>query len=85
MVMNDLPEILSQNLEEKWDAFYIAAQKAHTQLTDDPEILTALRRVFTFSDFVARNCIQKPEMLADLISTGDLQRQYEVEIRSLSC
>jgi glutamate-ammonia-ligase adenylyltransferase len=75
--MDDLPEILSQNLEEKWDAFCIAAKNAHAQLPDDPEILTGLRRVFAYSDFVARSCIQKPEMLVDLISTGDLQRQYE--------
>jgi glutamate-ammonia-ligase adenylyltransferase len=77
MVMDDLPEILSPNLEEKWDAFCVAAKNAHAELPDDPGILTALRHVFAYSDFVARSCIQKPKMLVDLISTGDLQRQYE--------
>ncbi|PQP33398.1 hypothetical protein C6A37_13110, partial [Desulfobacteraceae bacterium SEEP-SAG9] len=64
--MDDLPEILTQNFEEKWDAFCLAAKHAQTQLSDDPEILTALRHVFAFSDFVARSCTQKPETLADL-------------------
>ncbi|MDH3513430.1 MAG: bifunctional [glutamate--ammonia ligase]-adenylyl-L-tyrosine phosphorylase/[glutamate--ammonia-ligase] adenylyltransferase [Gammaproteobacteria bacterium] len=38
--------------------------------------LATLPRVFAASDFVARRCVQQPEMLTDLVASGDLQRSY---------
>ena len=38
--------------------------------------LETLPRVFAASDFVARSCMQQPELLSDLISSGDLLRSY---------
>lgn len=39
--------------------------------------LDTLPRVFAASDFVARNCVQYPALLDDLIASGDLLRAYE--------
>jgi len=44
---------------------------------DNPEQwVPALPRVFAGSDFVARHCIQAPELLQDLIASHDLFRAY---------
>jgi glutamate-ammonia-ligase adenylyltransferase len=36
-----------------------------------------IERVFACSDFVARNCIRAPELLGDLVASGDLFASYD--------
>ncbi len=72
----DIPEELSEDFKHKWDEFCVATKKANLALPEDFGFLVVLKRVFTFSDFVARSCIRNPEMLDLLIKSGDLQRSY---------
>ncbi len=75
-IITDLPDILVQDLERKWGAFEQSSAKHKIDLPQNPQILRALQRVFTFSDFVAENCIRHPSLISDLIDSGDLQRSY---------
>ncbi|MEA3415408.1 MAG: bifunctional [glutamate--ammonia ligase]-adenylyl-L-tyrosine phosphorylase/[glutamate--ammonia-ligase] adenylyltransferase [Thermodesulfobacteriota bacterium] len=75
---NDLPKSLENDFNIKWNSLCVSAQWAKNVLHDNPEIFTALKRVFAFSDFVARSCIHHPEMFANLIESNDLQKGYKV-------
>jgi glutamate-ammonia-ligase adenylyltransferase len=72
----DLPEILVQDVERKWEALERSCVEHNIDLPQDPRILPALQRVFAFSDFVAGNCIRHPSLISDLIQSEDLQRRY---------
>lgn len=74
--MNALPDILTPDIERKWEAFKNSSKKTNLNLSQNPQILNALRRVFAFSNFVADNCIRDPVLVSDLIDSGDLQRRY---------
>jgi glutamine synthetase adenylyltransferase len=71
----DLPDILVQELERKWEAFKQSSATNKVNLPKDRRVLKALQHVFAFSDFVAKNCTRNPSLLSDLICNGDLQRR----------
>ncbi|MGD9082469.1 MAG: bifunctional [glutamate--ammonia ligase]-adenylyl-L-tyrosine phosphorylase/[glutamate--ammonia-ligase] adenylyltransferase [Desulfobacterales bacterium] len=72
----DLPQEIIEDSQSKWDAFCSAAKDANISLWDDLEFIEVLKRVFVFSNFVARNCTHNPAMLADLVQSGDLHGQF---------
>ena len=74
--MNDLPDIIQKDLGQKWEAFRDSSKKAGVHLPRDPQILSALQRVFAFSNFVADSCTRDPALISDLIDSSDLQRRY---------
>ncbi|MFW6080649.1 MAG: bifunctional [glutamate--ammonia ligase]-adenylyl-L-tyrosine phosphorylase/[glutamate--ammonia-ligase] adenylyltransferase [Desulfosalsimonas sp.] len=55
------------------------ADAAKSAGVDLPESLTEaeISGVFGFSEYAARQCIRNPEMLAELVENGDLDRLYE--------
>ena len=75
-IITDLPDILVQDLERKWEAFRHSSVTDKIDLPKDRQILNALKRAFAFSDFVAKNCTRSPALISDLIRSGDLQRRY---------
>ena len=75
-IITDLPDILVQDLERKWEEFKQSSATNKIDLPKDRQIKKALQRVFAFSDFVAKNCTRSPSLLSDLIRSGDLQRRY---------
>ncbi len=64
---------------EKWTACRNAAESAGVRLPDTPSFLAEARKVFSFSEFVVRNCIRNPSLLADLYESGDLGRAYAAD------
>jgi glutamate-ammonia-ligase adenylyltransferase len=74
--VTDLPQELIEDSRNKWDAFCSAAKDANIYLWDDSEFIEVLKRVFAFSNFIARSCTHNPAMLADLFESGDLHRQF---------
>ncbi len=76
MKIDNLSEELAKETERKWDEFRTASDSAGIFPLDDPERLSLFKRVFTFSDFVAKTCIRHPQVPNDLILSGDLQRTY---------
>ncbi|MBW2681096.1 MAG: hypothetical protein JRD01_10195 [Deltaproteobacteria bacterium] len=72
----DLPQEIMEDSQRKWDAFFSAAKHANISLRDDSEFIKISKRVFAFSNFIARSCTQNPAMLADLVQSGDLYGQF---------
>ncbi|MDM8550563.1 bifunctional [glutamate--ammonia ligase]-adenylyl-L-tyrosine phosphorylase/[glutamate--ammonia-ligase] adenylyltransferase [Desulfobacterales bacterium HSG2] len=77
--LNNFSEELSKDAEKKWEQFRTAAEDAGISLPDDPEMISVMKRVFAFSDFIAKNCIRSPELPDDLIRSGDLQTRYSTD------
>ena len=75
---NSLPKVLENDFNIKWNSLCVSGRWAKNISHDNPEIFAALKRVFAFSDFVARSCIHHPEMFANLIENNDLQKCYEL-------
>ncbi len=71
-----LPEPLRAGVERHWEAFCRAAVEADVRIPVHPDFLTVLCRVWATSDFVARSCVRSPELLADLLASGDLLADY---------
>jgi len=71
-----IPSILKEDTERKYETFLAATKEADVSLPDDSEFINALKRVFTFSDFVFKSCTRDPEFLKDLHESGDLQRTF---------
>jgi len=67
---------LTKASDNKWDVFCQAASDAGQTPPDDPTIIAAAKQVFYFSDFVSKSCIRHPEMFADLVKSGNLQRRF---------
>jgi len=74
--VNDLPVEPAEEAKNKLDAFIAAAENAKVEIRHYPEIFAVMKKVFAFSDFVAGSCIRNPQMLADLIISGDIKRRY---------
>ena len=72
----NLPDILVDDLERKWQEFTQSSASQKIDLPKDPQIIAALQRVFAFSDFVAQNCIRDPSLITHLIDSRDLQQKY---------
>ncbi len=63
---------------EKWDAMVDAAGRKGVRLPENQAALCAvLKDTFLFSDFLARKSIRNPEVLTDLLDSGDLLRSYD--------
>jgi glutamate-ammonia-ligase adenylyltransferase len=73
---DELPKELVEDSQNKWNAFKNSAESVGIPLPRDPVIVSSLRRVFAFSDFVAESCIRDPSLLHNLIQSGDFQRDY---------
>lgn len=74
--MDNFPSALADDAAKKWEAFVAAAKRANITPPDDPEFIAVAKRVFVFSDFVAKSCIRYPDLLNGLIAGSELQRQY---------
>jgi glutamate-ammonia-ligase adenylyltransferase len=74
---SDLPKTLTEEFQNRWQAFQTASQNAGIPPITNPEILDSIKQVFTFSDFVAASCKRDPALLADLIDSGDLNRHRD--------
>lgn len=73
---NDIPEELAEEAKNKLDAFIAASENARIRIKDYPEIFAVTKQVFAFSDFIARSCTRNPQVLADLVVSGDIKRRY---------
>ncbi len=78
----ELPQPLQKDYQDRWEAFEQAAEAAGLAPVINSEIINSARYIFAFSDFVAAGCTRDPDMLMDLIDSGDLfkdQQPYEYE------
>ena len=70
--LDQLPPVLREQTRE-----WIAAFAAQAPLPESAAVRDSLARVWACSEFVARSCQQRPELLAELCADGALERAYE--------
>ncbi len=73
ILSTDLPEKLAQEETRKWSEFCQSVDAAGIDLLDDDTFVHSAKRAFLFSDFIFKNCTRRPEILANLVQSGDLQ------------
>lgn len=74
--LNQVPEVLQASLAEHWQAFRAHAASIVAAAGSDVW-LESLPRVWACSEFVARACLQYPQMLEELVTGGELLRARE--------
>ena len=72
----DFPQILADEKKRKWSEYRQAADQAGIDIPTDRSFVFAAKRAFLFSNFIFRNCTRQPELLKDLVRSGDLERSY---------
>lgn len=78
-VLADVPVMLHESLQRDWSAFVEAAHGKGIVVTDNEDFLKILARVWGCSDFVAKACVRSPQMLIELVGSGDLTTAYEAD------
>ena len=71
------PEAVARLRQEALAALEEAAPEALGQLRADPELAADLERVAPASEFVVRALTARPELLGELVDSGDLGRAYD--------
>jgi len=69
-------KLFTAEFNHKWLAYLNVADAAGIPPINNPEILTRIKQVFAFSDFVAAGCTRDPALPVDLIDSGDITRRY---------
>lgn len=69
---NNLPAKRRREAEMKWQAYCDAANAHGIPPPGDFEFVRTAHAVFSYSEFVSRNCLIHPELLNDLFQSGDL-------------
>jgi glutamate-ammonia-ligase adenylyltransferase len=78
----DLHETLAKEYSERWQDWERALVERAMTCDLAPQLKAQLQRVWEGSDYVVQHCIRDPQMLADLVGSGDLERRYhEGELR----
>ncbi len=67
-----LSPALREEVDRHWQDYLEAAAQAKAPVPAHPDFLAVLRRVWAMSPFVARSCGRHPDLLADLLASGDL-------------
>ncbi len=74
--MISIPDKLREDFQNRWEAFEKSTEDLKQKPWEEPDILKELRWVFTLSNFVAETFTRNPDLLVDLILSGDLRRNY---------
>jgi glutamate-ammonia-ligase adenylyltransferase len=67
---------LAEKAENKWQAFVKAGDASGIIIPAGAKFRHTAQRIFAFSDFVSETCIRHPDLLVDLVQSGDLERGY---------
>ena len=62
-----------------WEQFTLENAAHKLQAPSQPDFLKILAHVWACSEFVSRSCISQPDLLADLLHSGDLLRDYTAD------
>jgi glutamate-ammonia-ligase adenylyltransferase len=71
-----LPRELEPDAANKEERFLRALEEKRIDFPLDEMPGEEIRRIFSFSEFISRTCISRPEILSDLLKSGDLKRPY---------
>jgi len=71
-----IPAELRDGLEEDWESFVESSRDAGFEAPGNPAFCNSLQRIWACSEFAAQACILEPELLYDLLASGDLLADY---------
>jgi glutamate-ammonia-ligase adenylyltransferase len=71
-MLTSLPHPLVAEAEIKWQDFTDAAKTAGVVIPDNDPLVGQLKAAFAYSNFISRSLTASPEILTDLINSGDL-------------
>ncbi len=71
-------EKVAADADRKWEALQESANRQGISFSED-NFAESVRPVLAFSDFAAQSCILYPQMLQNLIQSGDLFARYRKE------
>jgi len=74
--INGLPEPLQESVEQQWQSF---VESNHDVSFLPEEVTTSLIKVWACSEFVMQTCIRFPELLIELVASGDILKSYSSE------
>ena len=74
--MPELPDVLAQESTVLWNSFQKAAREQNLEISADAGVTKAVQSSLALSRFVRQTAHRKPEMIADLIVSGDLTGPY---------
>jgi [glutamine synthetase] adenylyltransferase / [glutamine synthetase]-adenylyl-L-tyrosine phosphorylase len=75
-MMISIPKEFKEDFKNKFEAFQKSAEGFSQKPWEDPLIFKTFQWVFCLSEFVAKSCCRKPELLSDLILSEDLNKRY---------
>ena len=75
----EMPASLRDDVDVRWQSYCREAEKAGLEPPFQPDFLRSAYRVMAASEFVARTCIRHPEILTDLLDSGDLLSDYAAD------
>lgn len=75
----DMPVVLHHQVEHAWAAYTESAKEAGLRLPHHPDFVKILYKVWAASDFVAQSCIRSPDLVVDLLDSGDLLGDYRTD------
>jgi len=74
--LTTLPEALQHKVNDLWVGYCSACEAENLTPIDHPELKTVILRVWAYSEFVATLCVRSPEIINDLVRSGDLFIDY---------
>jgi glutamate-ammonia-ligase adenylyltransferase len=72
----DVPEALQNPVRQSWNEYLEAAGRRGCRYPQDPGLERSLARLFACSKFAAATCRQMPDIVHDLLESGDLLADY---------
>ncbi len=72
-----LPQALRDDIRQYWCEFTAALEQQQTPLSLNEPVLEQLVHVWAGSEFTARSCVRNPDMLLQLLASGDLMSAYD--------
>lgn len=77
--LKEIPEALRPGVEHTWDAFGDVTREAGVGLPVHPDFLKVLFKVWATSDYISQSCLQDPQLISDLLDSGDLLGDYRTD------
>jgi [glutamine synthetase] adenylyltransferase / [glutamine synthetase]-adenylyl-L-tyrosine phosphorylase len=74
--LKTLPEALREAVKSSLEQWLTLPNKNNLALNSSDKLIQSIPKVWCCSEFVAESCTRKPELLVDLVNSGDLDSLY---------
>lgn len=74
--LKTLPEALQEAVKSNLENWLILLNQKNLTLSSSEKLIQSIPKVWCCSEFIAESCTRKPELLVDLVNSGDLENLY---------